>query len=276
MSNRIFDLLSNISESRGVISYLKLIKNVLIAFCNEDTTTRKRIKAATYCTEFCRLWRQDVEKKFGEDSKDYFITQNAYECIEINLMMIISLSIKSKSQFITQQSSQCCENFFRMLRSYTTLESTIVNFSMKNLMTRLERILYTEKIMSIYNENIEFTKMRKRDINKKKVGDIISQDEIIIAIGEGIREASLEACCVGMTEFHEVNKIYVHRSRLGQSDNFIYDFENEEDFLDINVGLDTNNTEKETSKLSDFDFSKKRTGLYFIFFNIYFLSWCLM
>ena len=66
-----------------------------------------------------------------------FVTLNAYLCCEINAHGLTNLLIKLKNRpelfNLWRCSSQPCEAFFRALRSLSSIFSTQVNFTMKDL-----------------------------------------------------------------------------------------------------------------------------------------------
>jgi hypothetical protein len=91
-------------------------------------------------------------------NQKHFITMNAWEGLEINLVLLINLIIRSKAHNIHEMNSQIREAFFRLLRSYTTIESTIVNFSMKGLTSRMHIIELEEHIIYRLKDKITFPK----------------------------------------------------------------------------------------------------------------------
>lgn len=97
---------------------------------------------------FLRIWRAWLKSKNDYTISNNFITNNCYSCIEINAHSLIRLIVKFRDDTnltpdmftIWNFSSQTCEQFFRVTRSLTTTFSTVVNFSMKGIISRLKRI----------------------------------------------------------------------------------------------------------------------------------------
>lgn len=117
-----------------------------------------------------------------------FITSNTYVCIELNAHSIIQYirrcrEIGKPEQFINSAiDSQHCEAFFRQLRSLSTTNQTVVNFSIKQLSERISRIHHKLNIMYHHKDRVEFpaiTKMQQRSTPRS-----LPSDEEIIKIVE--------------------------------------------------------------------------------------------
>ena len=97
---------------------------------------------------FLRIWRAWLKNKKEYTIGNNFITNNCYSCVEINAHSLIPLVVKFRDDTnltpdmftIWNFSSQTCEQFFRATRSLTTTFSTVVNFSMKGIISRLKHI----------------------------------------------------------------------------------------------------------------------------------------
>jgi hypothetical protein len=74
----------------------------------------------------------------------------------MNLVMLLKLAQESKASNIDEMNSQVCESFFRRLRSYTGVESTIVNCTLKSFTTRFNKMQFEEKVVSEISDEIEF------------------------------------------------------------------------------------------------------------------------
>lgn len=99
------------------------------SFESRNECVKDRIKKISYTTAFMRIWK-------NHEKAANFITINTYTCIEINFYMIIEIyrklrDINQLQCFLPWKfSSQTCEEFFRTARSFTTTESTMINFIM--------------------------------------------------------------------------------------------------------------------------------------------------
>lgn len=90
----------------------------------------KKIWTATF---FLRGW-----VNWTLDSKN-FVTQNAFECVEINAHKL--LGQKWVIYFLPLLcNSQACESFFRHKRATTSTQLAIINFSMYDFIHKVKRI----------------------------------------------------------------------------------------------------------------------------------------
>lgn len=105
-----------------------------------------------------------------------FISTNAYTCVEINAHSLIKLIIKLRG--INQPDlflpflvgSQSRERSFCQLRSMTTSQSTVVNFSMLEMIARLKRVQLQSEIVSTTDEQLKFP-----HIQNKKTKSLLSK-----------------------------------------------------------------------------------------------------
>lgn len=118
---------------------------------------------------FLRIWRKWLmmnNKKIGE----HFISSNCYTCIELNAHALINLIIHFRENpNLTEDmflpllfSSQSCEKIFRATRSMTTTQSTVVNYSIKDILQRLDRIRSINNITHDLRAIIRFPREQKR------------------------------------------------------------------------------------------------------------------
>lgn len=101
-------------------------------------------------------------EKLDKKNKNYtlnnnFLSTNCYSCIELNSHSLLLLIIHFRDNDLFRQemfkpwnfSSQTCKKFFRATRSLTSTYSTVVNFSMKDILSRLHQI---ENLSTIKSE----------------------------------------------------------------------------------------------------------------------------
>lgn len=152
------ELLKHIPESQGTIAFLKSMNYVLTSFLDKSLTIEDRIYRIWYGVYFFRMWRYSILKNTNYNLKNNFITSNAYACIELNARSLILLVKKFRDSsyclrpymFIPWHfSSQTCEELFRTTRSMTSTYSTVVNFSMNDILKRLTGI---ELLNSVQND----------------------------------------------------------------------------------------------------------------------------
>lgn len=98
------------------------------------------------------MWRHWL-KENNYPLSIHFISLNAYVCIELNAHALILAALKShylkdpKMLTTWLMSSQPCEQTFRAARSMTSTFSTIVNFSMLEILQRLHKLQSINDIM---------------------------------------------------------------------------------------------------------------------------------
>jgi len=245
-----------------MISYLKLIKKILVSFCNPDTSSKDRLRNAVYCVEFLRLWKQDLLNK-GESTRDsHFVTQNIFDGMEINLITLLSLILNSNERNIHQMSSQVCENFFRLLRSFTTIESTVVNFTLKGIISRMRKILFVENVSYRLKDVMQFEKLSEQESSNNIDQQTLSIDDIQNAICAGRIEAKFEASslkmCQEITSFKDIikpvkilNTTLFHEEQSDEDDS-------DGDFFDVfNNSIEC---DEHTVTFCGIEFSNDRTG----------------
>lgn len=144
-SNNVTDLLEKDCESNATRQFLRLTRFILDAFLNKSLNVEQRIYNIWYSIFFIRLWRQWlVANNFSLYNN--CITLNTYTCIELNghgLLLLIDKCRQNNTPRLFLPwlySSQPCEKIFRQTRSMTTTYSTVVNYSLYEMIKRLNRI----------------------------------------------------------------------------------------------------------------------------------------
>jgi len=244
-----------------------------MAFYFHDTDLKIRVSNAVYCVHLLRLWRQDLHNKFGSDASKFFVSTNTFEGCELNLISILSLAMRSKAEYIHMMSSQQCEHYFRMLRSFSTIESTIVNFSMKDLITKLGRILFIDDLVFKHKDTFIFPRTNyNEDLSKSKK---LSETEISSAINAGIRNAEHEASSLGINVTTIHLNLFIKKSRILVTESIdedeVDEDQNEGEETDFFHVEDQDETiadctdEENIVKYKEQDFSRiKNTGMFFI------------
>ena len=255
---------------------------MLIAYVYEDTSDKDRIINAVFATMFMRIWAQYLNN--NSMSKKYFITVNAFECLELNLIFLIKMIKCDKLQYIFLLSSQNNEAFFRSLRSFTGMESSAVNCSVKSFIMRVQKMQAEERLMYDFRENVKFHKLQSRENkkNRMKKEDLI-EVEIEEYINTGMEKAFHECSKLGMdiTDIDlevilRIKDIVVDEEPQGEIEqennchndyfevnnlNSIVEDKGEDEIEDELEDLDELNTE-------DIQFSNQKTGIFSFQFNI--------
>lgn len=148
-------MLKSIPGSNATAAYLRMMRCVNDAFNDPTLSPLRRVYKMAYVCFAFRIW-----KWYCKLNKEKFkITANVYACVEMNFHELIKLINYFRKNNMHEYfmptffGSQDCEQFFRRLRSLTTLCSTIVNFSMLDLLNRIHRIdfmSYAESVLSHY------------------------------------------------------------------------------------------------------------------------------
>lgn len=135
----------HIKQSEATIAFLKVLKDILDTFLKKSLTPKDRCYKMWHATFFFRIWRNWIISSEFSLTKN-FISLNCYSCIELNAHCLTEFMKRQELFLPWLASSQPCEKMFRKLRSLTTTYSTIVNFSVLEVLRRLNRIDLIYKI----------------------------------------------------------------------------------------------------------------------------------
>lgn len=199
MEPHVSELLSEIPNSEGTRAYLKIMFYVTTAFNDPDLCVEDRIYRLWFSVFFLRIWRAWILNKQEYTLKNNFITSNCFSCIELNAHSMIRLvkSYHKNNEILKPElfvpchfSSQPCEKLFRATRSFTSTFSTVVNFTMYEIINRLHRIEMlnvikndlsdTLSVENPFNRNcdeVKFTFSSNYRIAKEKKKSVITNKE---------------------------------------------------------------------------------------------------
>lgn len=139
----------HINDSEATVAFLRVLGQILDSFLKKDLTPTERCYKMWHATFFFRIWRNWIMESEFSLTKN-FISLNCYTCIELNAHCLVDFMKKCSNQpklFLPWlSSSQPCEKMFRKLRSLTSTYSTVVNFSVLEVLRRLNRIDLIYKI----------------------------------------------------------------------------------------------------------------------------------
>lgn len=185
------------------------------------------------------------KKKENLSLKNDFVSSNCYFCTELNAHNLIKLIIQFRDQKFkgvkadmfctTNFNSQTCEKLFRIVRSMTTY-STIVNFSMKDLMCRIDRVKTINYITNYVKNTFRFPREEKK-VNNYAIYNVPSQNEletfdIVSCVNMALNDAMIEARELGIELVG--NDWMLIDASLGYFNDDINVIENEED-LEKNI-----------------------------------------
>ncbi|KAE9521238.1 hypothetical protein AGLY_018363 [Aphis glycines] len=227
-SDQVIELLKNILDSQGTISFLKIMNNVLKSYLNKTIGVKERLYCLWHSVYLLRIWRCSIMKNNDLTLKNNCITSNAYSCIELDALALINivkyfskLENGNDSQMFLPwlYSSQTCEKLFRSTRSMTSTYSTVVNFSLKDFIRKLTRIEILNciqndlKITAESNPENNFLFPRERNpsrnyvnINEKispKIFEKLSDTDIEDILCKSLADAKEEALLLGMSIFDD-------------------------------------------------------------------------
>lgn len=238
------ELVENIKNSEGTIEFLLIMKLAVFSFLDKNISSKERIRQIWYVIFFLRIWRDWLWTN-SRYTSDNFITSNVYNCIELNghtLLNVICYLRDNYSKTDQQNffrtwlfNSQPCESFFRSLRSMSTTENTVVNFSVRDVLYRIKRIdLQSEIKTRLSEEDYSFNK-RHKGMTEDLIFDnqninLPSDEEIYDTVMTAKSQALVSAFALGLTTNMNVNiSIPTHLNKVVVSDITSVENENDED-----------------------------------------------
>ncbi|CAG9768534.1 unnamed protein product [Ceutorhynchus assimilis] len=154
--------------------------------------------------------RSEDKMNFASAEKmcNNLLTSNCYLCIEINAHALIKLILKLKSGELKPEmfsinifGSQACESLFRAARSMTSTYSTIINFSIKDMLNRIERIKTTIDTINDLRGTFTFPREEKRLKDRLMKENLPREDEILNLDIKAIIEEALQNVIEDMRYF---------------------------------------------------------------------------
>lgn len=165
----VIDLLKqHVPKSAGTVKFLEILQNIIDAFMNKNLSPEDRLKKMWYSIFILRLWRQYILGKKKLTLKNNFLSQNCYTCLELNAhsLILILLYLKKTNQPQLFQpyrfNSQSCEAFYRKIRSFTTVFSTVANCTTE-ILGRVKKI---QMLSDISVSNTKFIYPRSLNSNE--------------------------------------------------------------------------------------------------------------
>lgn len=154
-----------VKNSEATAFFLDIMRDVIGAYMQPNLTPLERIQKIWYSLFVIRIWRGYILSTKNLTLKNNFLTQYCYICIELNahslVLLLIHLKEKDKTEFFKPDlfSSQQCESLFRMVRSFTSTYSTVVNCSVKEILERINKIQLQADIATHNAEKFVFPRM---------------------------------------------------------------------------------------------------------------------
>lgn len=212
-------LLEYVPGSKPTVLYLRMMQSVTDSMLDPNLTIKEKIAKMWYGVFVVRIWRswlsgyaaKKKSKKNVHHSTDEltysltenFISVNAYTCIEINAHSLILLTIKLRDinrpeLFLTHLlGSQSCESTFRQLRSMTSTEATVINFTMLEMINRLKKVQLLSDIVTDAPGEIKFPRIQNRK-TLTRLSEFPTDEEILDLIEDAKKKASADVLEIGI------------------------------------------------------------------------------
>lgn len=156
-SEKVIKLLRNkVKDSQGTAMFLQIMSDLIETFHDPNMLPLERLKKFYHATFLVRIWRNFILNQPGLTLKNNFMSSFCYYCIELNAHALVFTLLYLQKNNLTHLfiphmlSSQPCELFFRQIRSFTSTNSTVVNFSTKEVLDRVSR---TQLLSEISNDS---------------------------------------------------------------------------------------------------------------------------
>lgn len=186
---------------------------------------------------FLRAWRWQCIKK--DNSIQHCITSNVYWCLELNAHEMVHFLIYCRENNVPEQflpqilNSQPCETSFRELRSMTTMNHTAINFTMKDVEQRMQRVQMKLLIAHRRKNMLSFPSLRKNASKAlaAKSYDLPDDDQISQSIKKAEEKATELLLSVGFSK----KDINFTNSLILRNSDVTYEFE----YVDVGNITDT-------------------------------------
>lgn len=182
---RVIKCLRYVSGSDGTVKFLQLTRDIIDAFMDRDLNPIERIRKLWFAVFLLRIWRQFIVSSKNYTLKDHFLTSNCYSCIELNahnlVKCILHLKRIDKPEWFLPHlyESQPCEAIFRQFRSFTPVNSTVVNCTTKEAISRISKIYFQNKIIHTVSPNFKFPRQEKAAVKDPVFFELPSKEDIV-------------------------------------------------------------------------------------------------
>lgn len=208
--NRVLEALEKyIPDSEATIIYLKLSRAVVDAYNDVNLSPLERVSRIFHALYFFRAWRKWIKSQKNNNGdllyniEENFITQNAFDCLELNAYSMLHLISKLRESNDSDLflpgifNSQGCESTFRHFRTMSTANYTKINFTLHELLHMVGRVeLKSEIEHSKLHCLVNFPRLKKPE--KHKFFTMPSNIEIQNILEKSYEAALLDAAKVEM------------------------------------------------------------------------------
>ncbi|XP_038119743.1 uncharacterized protein LOC119769938 [Culex quinquefasciatus] len=232
---RVIDALHDeIPDSDATVLYLTMMKDIMEVFIKNSSrdvvSPTEAVVKIWHVVFVLRAWRNYCVRKFN--GLKHTVTTNTYWCVELNahsLVNYIALCREEDLQYLPDLlQSQTCEGFFRTARSFTSTESTVVNFTMKGFETKLNRIQAKTDVSHDKTHGFSFRRVDKKIDQPKRNCTLPTTSEIRELIESARDQAYSELIRLGLDDaeidFKESILLRPRASRNKNSETGHYEF----------------------------------------------------
>ena len=192
----VLSALDDIEGSQATRIYLYLLRSIVLAYVEHNTSIIDRIYHSWFGVFLCRIWltwlhvvdeTEIPECHIDERISNMFITTPAHFSIELNAhsllgicLLVAKKHLPESALSISNYHSQSCESTFRLTRSMSGSFSSIVNFTVEQFLKRAGKLSVLTEIENQSESGqlkcpLKFPKhhkrRRKRTILKKQTAD---------------------------------------------------------------------------------------------------------
>lgn len=209
--SKVIELLKNhVNGSEATVMYLNILKNIIDSFMDDNLTPLERLHKIWYSIFIVRIWRKYIIDTDSLILKDNFLSSYCYVCLELNaqslVLLMLYLSEIDKPGFLklNRLDSQQCEKFYSQLRSFTSTFSTKANCTVKEIMSRINKIQLQNYISGGGVSEFVFPKQISSN-GHKNISEVAlpSKDAIVETIKHSKTEAIDDAIEIGLLSKEE-------------------------------------------------------------------------
>ncbi len=198
-------LLERVTGSDGTVHILRIIKTIMDDFTKKVMDRRVKLHETWRVVFFLRLWKKWLIKE-GKGI-EHFITENAYQGIEINAHMLLGFYTNPDYSDVdeTTINSQPDEELFRALRSMTSTFDTRVNFTMKDIAARVQKLQAILYIKFVLRDKLCLRKNVNYENNNCK--NILTENEVCDILTSAKSKAESDCLQLGIDLDETIDEI---------------------------------------------------------------------
>lgn len=176
-------LKTEIENSDATVLFLELVRDIIDSYMDPMLLPLERVQKIWYAIFVFRIWREFISKNKKYTLQENCLTTNCYSCIELNGRSLVQIMLYLKENAMEELfvpslfSSQQCESTFRQLRSLTSAYSTVTNCTVKEALSRINKIQFQNEIIHLTSPNFFFPRQANQN-DATNIHKLPSQKEI--------------------------------------------------------------------------------------------------